>query len=839
MIVFINLSGGGQAPLAVAALLLLPLVLSAGHALLEAAHSLAIGAAGEGTWQAAALELGLLLGVAAACLCCCRLLASTRGGLALRRALGGLASRAGAAGGAGAAAAGGGPQARQPQRTAAERQARWDKIVATLHKQRIDEVASRAELERLTPAALKARLAAAGVSAEGCVEKGELVARLLEAFGDSCAICCEDFEPGDAVRVLGCRHRYHIECLDRWALSAADYTREPACPLCNAPLLPPEGRGRARAAAASMATAKRGRKKRAAALVEAEIAQPAFGPARAAPPPSPLIAVARQALTPVLAAARAVSAAAAASLPGIPEQRGQVGSGLDDGSIDLDGGGGLATPRSPPASPAPPLFARSGPRPAGAGGDAGAGDASDDADDASDHTSDGADAERPPPAALAAAAAAGAAAARDALGRAAAAGGRAAAAWLCGGRRAGAAQAVLLVALLALAGAQHGALRAQRGALAAQQAHGAAQAVALGELAAQLSRAQERLAELPDLGLLQRAAASCGAGLGELGGQQAALNESVEALARATRALAADVAGARRAGALGEQAWQLLAAPPAVAGDGRGGGAGASIPPPAGARSGLPAAVGQEVARQLAAALPPLDLALGACGGRVVLATPLDAAALPAPRPMARLLRALAGRAAPGAAAAASAALLRPAGAGPQRCLPLLLGPRAPAVIEIALPQLSAVDSVTLHCAAAPAPVRGPAGAAPGALGGGGGGAAAAVACAAAPGAVTVALANASACGGGAACSAGAAGGRAGPGLLAAGVPGVERAVALTAADYAGGGRAVIRLAAAAVVVADRVVLGIAAAVSGGEAGGVCLQRVSVQGVPLDRAGFC
>ena len=44
----------------------------------------------------------------------------------------------------------------------------------------------------------------------------------------TCAICQEDYEEGDPCRTLWpkCRHAYHVECFDRWAL--------PACQ--NAPL---------------------------------------------------------------------------------------------------------------------------------------------------------------------------------------------------------------------------------------------------------------------------------------------------------------------------------------------------------------------------------------------------------------------------------------------------------------------------------------------------------------------------------------------------------------------------------------------------------------------------
>lgn len=89
--------------------------------------------------------------------------------------------------------------------------------------------------------ALQAMLHKRGVQTEGIIEKRELVARLAEHGGSSaasCSICCEDYVPDDDLRILRCGHAFHIDCIDRWLFSATDYSREPACPLCNAPLLP-------------------------------------------------------------------------------------------------------------------------------------------------------------------------------------------------------------------------------------------------------------------------------------------------------------------------------------------------------------------------------------------------------------------------------------------------------------------------------------------------------------------------------------------------------------------------------------------------------------------------
>ncbi len=139
------------------------------------------------------------------------------------------------------------------------------------------------------------RIRARGLTPVPCIEKGDLVRQLLEHGGSSaasCSICCEDYgaaapvgptataneqpahgegrddaagigadgaesgsqgggggEEGEVLRVLRCGHRFHVECVDKWFLSATDYTREPACPLCNAPLLAGSGGTGAGAAA--------------------------------------------------------------------------------------------------------------------------------------------------------------------------------------------------------------------------------------------------------------------------------------------------------------------------------------------------------------------------------------------------------------------------------------------------------------------------------------------------------------------------------------------------------------------------------------------------------------
>ncbi|XP_047060830.1 brassinosteroid-responsive RING protein 1-like [Lolium rigidum] len=53
---------------------------------------------------------------------------------------------------------------------------------------------------------------------------------------EGCAVCLGDFHGAASVRrPRGCRHVFHRGCLDRWAAHG-----HRTCPLCRAPLLPPE-----------------------------------------------------------------------------------------------------------------------------------------------------------------------------------------------------------------------------------------------------------------------------------------------------------------------------------------------------------------------------------------------------------------------------------------------------------------------------------------------------------------------------------------------------------------------------------------------------------------------
>lgn len=117
---------------------------------------------------------------------------------------------------------------------------RCARVSEKLQKLPVQEYHSRESLMDMPISDLKAML---GSSKQECnVEKAEIVDSILAAGGSSgctCAVCFEEYQNGDKLRVLVCQHRYHVKCLDKWLFTQAkkgygDCTS--ACPLCHAPV---------------------------------------------------------------------------------------------------------------------------------------------------------------------------------------------------------------------------------------------------------------------------------------------------------------------------------------------------------------------------------------------------------------------------------------------------------------------------------------------------------------------------------------------------------------------------------------------------------------------------
>lgn len=119
-------------------------------------------------------------------------------------------------------------------------------VSTKLQKLPLQEFCTREQLMDKTVPQLKEMINKVTDSTPAFTEKAEMVDALLAAGGSSactCAICFEDYQAGDTMRVMPCLHRFHVSCIDQWILQQARRRPNSAqtvvayeCPLCHARL---------------------------------------------------------------------------------------------------------------------------------------------------------------------------------------------------------------------------------------------------------------------------------------------------------------------------------------------------------------------------------------------------------------------------------------------------------------------------------------------------------------------------------------------------------------------------------------------------------------------------
>jgi hypothetical protein len=129
----------------------------------------------------------------------------------------------------------------QREQAATQEKVNLDAVLALVRKIPTEEYESAESIKQLGASELKARLRRRGVNTDTCVQKSDLVDLFLKAQDGgstscTCSICFEDYVDEDVLRVLGCQHRFHLECVDQWAITACNSSREVACPVCNTPI---------------------------------------------------------------------------------------------------------------------------------------------------------------------------------------------------------------------------------------------------------------------------------------------------------------------------------------------------------------------------------------------------------------------------------------------------------------------------------------------------------------------------------------------------------------------------------------------------------------------------
>jgi hypothetical protein len=81
---------------------------------------------------------------------------------------------------------------------------------------------------------------------QGVQDRNNLVESVKKCrkYNETCAICFEDYEKGDCLRVISqCHHEFHDDCIIKWAGTFATSNSKrgfsPTCPLCNESLCRP------------------------------------------------------------------------------------------------------------------------------------------------------------------------------------------------------------------------------------------------------------------------------------------------------------------------------------------------------------------------------------------------------------------------------------------------------------------------------------------------------------------------------------------------------------------------------------------------------------------------
>lgn len=137
----------------------------------------------------------------------------------------------------GAAAAGG----RRPRKYTVE------DIADLVRNVKVEEFVSEEELKSggCSISKMKRMLVNRGASdaLHRCLDRNDLLQEIerVRKFNEDCAVCAEQYEEGDALRVLKCQHEFHLHCFDRWVytFAASDSRRgnnKPSCPLCKTEL---------------------------------------------------------------------------------------------------------------------------------------------------------------------------------------------------------------------------------------------------------------------------------------------------------------------------------------------------------------------------------------------------------------------------------------------------------------------------------------------------------------------------------------------------------------------------------------------------------------------------